>query len=90
MRFTRTEIREQLADLGAFRQEVLVDHERALKAATRRLNEVRDELEVLGAEHIRQAGHLDRAVAQWSTRAIAAGMSEGEVLELLGIRPSSA
>jgi hypothetical protein len=89
VRFTQEEIREQLTDLGAFRQEVLADHARAMRATARRLDEVRDELEKLGTEHIRQVGHLDRAAAQWSARAIAAGMSEGEVLELLGIRPGS-
>jgi hypothetical protein len=80
VRFTQKEIREQLTDLGAFRQEVLADHARAL-------GELRQKLESLGAEHIHQVGHLDRAVAQWTARAIAAGMSESEVLDLLGIRP---
>jgi hypothetical protein len=87
VRFTQKEIREQLTDLGAFGQEVLADHNLALSATTRRLNEIREEIEELNTEHLRQVGHLDRAVAQWTARAIAAGMSEGEVLDLLGIRP---
>jgi hypothetical protein len=38
MRFTQKEIREQQTDLDAFRQEVLADHARAMKAASRRLD----------------------------------------------------
>jgi hypothetical protein len=84
--FTRKEIREQLTDLGAFRQEVLDEHDAEIRGACQRLDQVRQELEDLGVEQRRQMGHLDRAAAQWSARAVSAGMSEAEVLELLGVQ----
>lgn len=96
MRFTQKEIREQLADLGAFRQEVLEEHLQGIESVSRKLadaegafltatRDARADLDGLGAEHVEQMKRLERATAEWSARAVAAGMSEVEVLELLGV-----
>jgi hypothetical protein len=94
IRWTKAEIREQLVDLGAFHGEVLEEHSRLLEKAEQRLadaeatflkstRKVRADLRGQGAEHRRQMDHIERATAEWSARAVVAGLTEGEILELL-------
>ena len=73
--YPRREIQAQLKDLGRYRADV----ERERDDLVERMTEKGHELD-------RRLDGIARSAAEWSARAGAAGISESEVVELLGLR----
>jgi hypothetical protein len=81
MRWTNKEIREQLADLGDYRAEVQAERDELAETYDRMLD--------VGKELDARLDRISRSTAEWSARAGAKGIPEGEILELLGLpRPT--
>lgn len=77
MRWTKKEIREQLADLGDYRAEVQSERDKLAEAYDRLFEEARELDDRLD--------RISRSTAEWSARAGKSGIAEEEILELLGL-----